>query len=530
MDRYAVVGNPIAHSKSPPIHQAFARATGQDMSYERLLAPIDGFPGTVAGFAAEGGRGLNVTVPFKLEAFAVAGKASARAEAAGACNTLKRDGEGWYADNTDGAGLVRDLTANLGVSLRGRDVLVLGAGGAARGILLPLLRERPRSVTIANRTAAKADALAARFSAQGPIASTPPAALPGRSFDVVINATSAGLGGDVELPWPRGTFRAAGFAYDMIYADTPTTFLRWALAQGVAAIRGWARHADRAGGGKLSPVARGAPRHGAGVRIAASAEALRWPAAASRGRARSRGCSACSPRRLLAVHLWFAAHILWWRDHPVGETSFMAYRMDELHARNPKAALQYRWVPYDRISTNLKRAMVAAEDAKFVDHEGFDWDGIQQALEKNQRRGRVVAGGSTITQQLAKNLFLTPSRSYLRKAEEAVITVMLEALLTKRRILEIYLNVIEWGSGVFGAEAASRHYFGAPAAALSAEQAARLAAMAPNPALLRAQPGRAGIEPQDRDHPRAHARGRTALVGSETTFRTCGTKWRYRRK
>ncbi len=196
---------------------------------------------------------------------------------------------------------------------------------------------------------------------------------------------------------------------------------------------------------------------------------------------------------VLLYQLWFAAHILWWRDHPVGETSFMAWRMDELRAKNPKAQLKYTWVPYERISANLKRAMVAAEDAKFVDHEGFDWDGIELALEKNQKRGRVVAGGSTITQQLAKNLFLSPSRSYLRKAEEAVITVMLEALLPKRRILEIYLNVIEWGSGVFGAEAASRHYFGASAAQLSAEQAARLAAMAPNPRFYERNQGAPGL-------------------------------------
>jgi len=184
---------------------------------------------------------------------------------------------------------------------------------------------------------------------------------------------------------------------------------------------------------------------------------------------------------VVAVNLWFAAHIWWWRDHPVGETSFMAYRMEELHAKTPKAEIAYRWVGYDRISNNLKRAMVAAEDAKFVDHEGFDWDGIQTAIDKNQKKGRVVAGGSTITQQLAKNLFLTPSRSYVRKAEEAVITVMLEAFLPKRRILELYLKVIEWGNGVFGAEAAARKYFGVSAAALSPEQAARLAAMAPNP-------------------------------------------------
>jgi monofunctional glycosyltransferase len=196
---------------------------------------------------------------------------------------------------------------------------------------------------------------------------------------------------------------------------------------------------------------------------------------------------------VVAVNLWFAAHIWWWRDHPVGETSFMAYRMEELRAKSPKAGIAYRWVPYDRISNNLKRAMVAAEDAKFVDHEGFDWDGIQTAIEKNQKRGRVVAGGSTITQQLAKNLFLTPSRSYVRKAEEAVITVMLETFLPKRRILELYLNVIEWGNGVFGAEAAARKYFGVSASALSPEQAARLAAMAPNPRFYERNQGAPGL-------------------------------------
>ena len=196
---------------------------------------------------------------------------------------------------------------------------------------------------------------------------------------------------------------------------------------------------------------------------------------------------------LVAVNVWYAAHIWWWRDHPVGETSFMAYRMDELRAKSPKAEMQYRWVPYERISNNLKRAMVAAEDAKFVDHEGFDWDGIQLALEKNQKKGRVVAGGSTITQQLAKNLFLTPSRSYVRKAEEAVITVMLETFLPKRRILELYLNVIEWGDGVFGAEAAAQRYFGSHASQLGPDQAARLAAMAPNPRFYERNPAAPGF-------------------------------------
>jgi len=184
---------------------------------------------------------------------------------------------------------------------------------------------------------------------------------------------------------------------------------------------------------------------------------------------------------LFAWHAYVAATIWWWRDHPPRETAFMASRMSELREKNPKAEIRYRFIPYDRIATSLKRAMIAAEDSRFVEHEGFDWDGIQLALEKNQKKGRIVAGGSTITQQLAKNLFLSPARSYVRKAEEAVITVMLEYILDKERIFELYLNVIEWGTGIFGAEAAAQRYFATTAARLSPEQAARLAAMAPNP-------------------------------------------------
>jgi monofunctional glycosyltransferase len=149
--------------------------------------------------------------------------------------------------------------------------------------------------------------------------------------------------------------------------------------------------------------------------------------------------------------------------------------------KNPEARLKHQWVAYERISVHLKRAIIASEDAKFVDHEGFDWEGIQKAIEKNQKRGRTVAGGSTISQQLAKNLFLTPTKSYLRKAEEAVITLMLENLWSKRRIFEVYLNVIEWGNGVFGAEAAARHYYGSSAGQIGPEQAAKLAGMVPNP-------------------------------------------------
>lgn len=183
----------------------------------------------------------------------------------------------------------------------------------------------------------------------------------------------------------------------------------------------------------------------------------------------------------LLVQVWFFAHIVVWRYANPGETAFMSVRLEELRKTNPGAQLRRQWVPYARISVHLKRGLIAAEDAKFVDHEGFDWDGIQDAMAKNERRGKVVAGGSTITQQLAKNLFLTPTRSLWRKGEEAIITVMLEAVLDKQRIFEIYLNVIEWGNGIFGAEAAAQRYYGVSAAALGPSQAATLAAMAPNP-------------------------------------------------
>ena len=183
----------------------------------------------------------------------------------------------------------------------------------------------------------------------------------------------------------------------------------------------------------------------------------------------------------VGYELSFLARLAWWRDHDPCTTAFMDESLRRLREKKPDAKLLQQWVPYAKVSGHLKRAIVAAEDAKFVDHEGFDWEAIQKAHEKNQKRGKVVGGGSTISQQLSKNLFLSGSRTPWRKAQEAMITVMMEAVMEKRRILEIYLNVIEWGDGVFGAEAAARHYFGVSAAQLSPEQAARLASMVPNP-------------------------------------------------
>ena len=184
---------------------------------------------------------------------------------------------------------------------------------------------------------------------------------------------------------------------------------------------------------------------------------------------------------LLLYQGWFAAHIWYWTGHNPHNTSFMQARLERLREKDPKAELKQQWASYARISSELKRAVIVAEDAKFSEHDGFDWEGIQKAMEKNQRRGKVVAGGSTISQQLAKNLFLSGEKSLWRKAQEAVITWMLETLMDKERILEIYLNVAEWGNGIFGAEAAARHYYNVGAANLNQEQAARLAAMLPRP-------------------------------------------------
>ena len=183
----------------------------------------------------------------------------------------------------------------------------------------------------------------------------------------------------------------------------------------------------------------------------------------------------------IAYQGYVALKLWWWDDHNPASTAFMDARLTVMREKTPNAKLKQQWVPYAKISTHLKRAILVAEDDRFADHEGFDWEGIQKAREKNQKKGKVVSGGSTISQQLAKNLFLSGERSMLRKGEEAIITVMMEHILTKERILEIYLNVIEWGDGVFGAEAAARHYFGVTAAQVTPEQAARLAAMVPRP-------------------------------------------------
>jgi shikimate dehydrogenase len=234
-DRYAVIGHPVAHSKSPRIHARFAEQTGQDMAYEALLAPLDGFETAVAGFLAGGGKGANVTLPFKEQAYRLCDSRSTRAELAGAVNTLKFSADGMYGDNTDGAGLVRDLAGNLGCGLGGRRILLMGAGGAARGVLLPLVEARPARLVIANRTQDKAFALAARLGTQeSAVSGCGYEALRGQQFDIVINATSAGLS-DALPPLPAGLFAAGALAYDMLYGrETP--FMRFALAEGAARV------------------------------------------------------------------------------------------------------------------------------------------------------------------------------------------------------------------------------------------------------------------------------------------------------
>lgn len=183
----------------------------------------------------------------------------------------------------------------------------------------------------------------------------------------------------------------------------------------------------------------------------------------------------------VAYQLWLFAHVCWWINHNPETSAFMATQLQVLQSKDPEAELKHRWIPYHQISPNLKKALISSEDAKFLEHEGFDWESMQTAWEKNLKKGKIVAGGSTISQQLAKNLFLSGRKTPWRKLEEAAITVMMEQMMTKRRIFEIYLNVIEWGNGVFGAEAASLHYYRKSARNLSVSESAKLAAMVPNP-------------------------------------------------
>jgi shikimate dehydrogenase len=239
-DRYAVIGNPVAHSKSPFIHAEFARQTGQDLVYERILAPLDGFRTAVASFRAEGGKGLNVTLPFKLEAFQLASERGTRAEDAEAVNTLKFEGATVYGDNTDGIGLVRDIHVNLDFSIQGRQVLLMGAGGAARGALGPLLKARPARLVIANRTMAKAERLAERFrddrgARADALSASGYSALKGQQFDIVINSTSASLD-DTVPDLPPGVFARDSLAYDMMYGKGMTPFLELATTQGAGRL------------------------------------------------------------------------------------------------------------------------------------------------------------------------------------------------------------------------------------------------------------------------------------------------------
>jgi shikimate dehydrogenase len=231
-DRYAVIGNPIAHSKSPSIHAAFALETGQDMEYGRILGSVGDFAGDVHRFFSAGGRGLNVTVPFKEQAWGLADERSAAAEGAGAVNTLIALADGRLrGENTDGVGLVRDLAQNHGFDFRGARVLLLGAGGASRGVMRPLLETGLAALTIGNRTAGKALELAAAGATLGPVSGCGLDGLAGRRFGLIINATSAGLGGAVPAI-PADCLEPGGWTYDMLYGDTPSAFCRWGLEHG----------------------------------------------------------------------------------------------------------------------------------------------------------------------------------------------------------------------------------------------------------------------------------------------------------
>ncbi len=239
--RLAVIGNPVAHSRSPQIHARFAAACGHAVDYTRIEAPFDGFLAAVRAFAEGGARGCNVTLPFKGEAFAACARLTERARRAQAVNTISFEPGGWRGDNTDGAGLVRDIEANAGVALRGRHVLVLGAGGAAAGVIDPLLAARPAALVIANRTPARANDLVERFAASAERLGVPLSARllesPGADFDVLINATAASLQAAVP-PLPAGALRPGALALDMMYGPAAAPFLQWARAQGAVARDG----------------------------------------------------------------------------------------------------------------------------------------------------------------------------------------------------------------------------------------------------------------------------------------------------
>ncbi|MDX1250891.1 MAG: shikimate dehydrogenase [Gammaproteobacteria bacterium] len=231
-DHYAVMGNPVAHSKSPQIHTLFARQTGQDLVYTAILVELGHFAEAVAGFAAAGGKGLNITVPFKREAWELVDERSPRAARAGAVNTiLFRPEGGRYGDNTDGIGLVRDLRDNHGIRIQGRRVLLLGAGGAVRGVAGPLLEERPAQLVIANRTADKAVELAKELTDLGKVAGCGYQDLDAERFDLIINGTAASLKGEMP-PLPATVLAAGGCCYDMMYGAQPTPFMRWAIEHG----------------------------------------------------------------------------------------------------------------------------------------------------------------------------------------------------------------------------------------------------------------------------------------------------------
>ena len=232
-DSYAVIGNPIEHSKSPYIHQAFARQTGERLTYGRILGDLEDFAGDVRAFIARGGKGLNVTVPFKEQAWRLADELTPRARAAGAVNTLVVRPDGTLlGDNTDGVGLVRDLVQNHGFDFRGKRVLLLGAGGASRGVVRPLLEQRPALLVIANRTAEKARALAEELRGEGvEVKGCGLEELAGMQFDLIVNGTAAGLKGKVPAI-PDDCLAPGGWVYDMMYASEPTAFVRWGEAHG----------------------------------------------------------------------------------------------------------------------------------------------------------------------------------------------------------------------------------------------------------------------------------------------------------
>ena len=397
--RYAVVGNPVAHSQSPFIHAAIAVQTGELITYDRLLCPLDGFAAAAREFAAGGASGCNVTMPFKFEAFMLAARRTARAEIAGACNVLRFDRDGWFGDNTDGAGLVRDIERNAGVALREARVLLIGAGGGAAGALGALVAAGTAEVVVANRTVERARELVARHRAAladgvpGRVVATTLDRC-GTAFDVVVNASAEKCerrGGASRADCPRP--RRARSRHDVRAARRRVSRL------GRVAWRARprrSRHAGRAGGGSVHSLARPRTRDRAGPGRVAPSPGGRVMRVSGRPIGRQIALLLVC---FCALQLYFVARIVVMRVVDPQSTTFQRSEEWRLAVAPDAHAWRQRWVDYAALPASLKRAVIAAEDSGFTEHSGVEWDALEKAWERNDRADAAAAQAAARAQR-----------------------------------------------------------------------------------------------------------------------------------